>query len=487
MDLDVSISPLVTREFTAVVLAGFGAELIPLTSDYGDEPCPKALLPVANKPMIDYVFAWLELSGIKDVVLICPTVHRHAISNHIHSETSVSLRIDLQTYDEIMDASVGTCSLLRHFAHRIQTDFVVLPCDFLPPPSLSLNTILNKFRSDRISDGAIATTCWFTSNEMEKANEPDDWSPAFPPVAVVWDDKSGTLLHVDTADDRDMNGEELQLRMSLLTLYPRTKVSTKYRDSHVYVCRRTVLDLLQEKPHVDSFREEFIPWLCKVPYQRTRREKYSHVLNPITNAPTQSTALLHSTLYDEPPIPSSNPKDSASDEGSGSPTTPSLRVGVLLHRDQEPAARLNTLHAYFEMNRRLITPDVPTDRSLVDQKAQISTDSMVGPSTQIGERTSVKKSVIGSHCVIGKMVKIVGCVLLDHCVVADGAKLDGCILGKNTKVGAKAELSRCVSQAGYEVNAGESIKNERLEISDWTGVLDEQEDSEETESESDDD
>ena len=84
MDLDISISPLVTREFTAVVLAGFGAEyvqhsdsifpvlsccrLIPLTSDYGDEPCPKALLPLANKPMIDYVFAWLELSGIKGAV-----------------------------------------------------------------------------------------------------------------------------------------------------------------------------------------------------------------------------------------------------------------------------------------------------------------------------------------------------------------------------------------------------------------------------------
>jgi len=66
------------------------------------------------------------------------------------------------------------------------------------------------------------------------------------------------------------------------------------------------------------------------------------------------------------------------------------------------------------------------------------------------------------------MAKIVGCVLLDHCIVEDGAKLDGCILGKNTKVGAKAELVRCVTQAGYEVDAGESIKNEKLEISDWT-------------------
>ena len=38
--------------------------LVPLTSDHGDEPCPKALLPVANRPMIDFPLTWLEQSGI---------------------------------------------------------------------------------------------------------------------------------------------------------------------------------------------------------------------------------------------------------------------------------------------------------------------------------------------------------------------------------------------------------------------------------------
>lgn len=102
---------------------------------------------------------------------------------------------------------------------------------------------------------------------------------------------------------------------------------------------------------------------------------------------------------------------------------------------------------------------------------------MIGYTTKVSERTSIKKSIIGKHCVIGKMVKIVGCVILDHCIVEDGygcqleislddahsddsAKLDGCILGTNTKVGAKAELSRCVTQAGYEVGAGGKSSND---------------------------
>lgn len=84
MDFDESSNKLVTQEFLAVVLAGFGNEyvahidpyfpvlmvffsirLTPLTSNHGDEPCPKALLPIANKPMLDYPLAWLESSGIR--------------------------------------------------------------------------------------------------------------------------------------------------------------------------------------------------------------------------------------------------------------------------------------------------------------------------------------------------------------------------------------------------------------------------------------
>lgn len=65
--------------------------------------------------------------------------------------------------------------------------------------------------------------------------------------------------------------------------------------------------------------------------------------------------------------------------------------------------RINTLQNFYEANR-----------------ARILSDSIIGESTQVGERTSVKKSVIGRHCVIGKMVKISNCILLDHCVIGDG-------------------------------------------------------------------
>ena len=62
----------------------------------------------------------------------------------------------------------------------------------------------------------------------------------------------------------------------VLGSYPRTRFSGNLQDAHVYVCRRAVLDLLQEKIHLDSLREEFFPWLCKLQYSHSKRAKYEH-------------------------------------------------------------------------------------------------------------------------------------------------------------------------------------------------------------------
>ncbi|KAJ3562794.1 hypothetical protein NP233_g9353 [Leucocoprinus birnbaumii] len=484
MDLETVKQDLVSREFRAVVLAGFGNELQPLTGDYGDEPSPKALLPVANRPMIEYLLSWIEQSGIKDVLLICPAIHRPALYHHIHSDVSSSnLNVDLQTYDETIDSGVGTCELLRHFAHRVQEDFVLLSCDFIAPPSLPLSTLLNQFRADSGSNGSIATTCWYATNKPEKASSPDEWGPSAPPTSIVWDDASSTLLHIDTADDLDQNSEELELRMSLL--YPKVRLSSNFQDSHVYICRHSILDALAQKQHLDSFREEFLPWLCKVQYQKLKRRKYGHILYPETYAQSsQTTALLHSTLLTLNAVDNNVLSPVSDNEGD---VTASLKVGIVLHRaDAGFAIRVHDLHSYVEVNRRSLAaanyalPTDPKNRALIDQKAQISADTIIGDSTKVSERTTIKKSIIGRHCIIGKTVKIVGCILLDHCVIEDGAKIDGSVLGKNTKIGSKAELTRCVTQAGYEVSAGDVVKNERLETSDWTAAAGMSENDDET-------
>ncbi|KAL0563575.1 Translation initiation factor eIF-2B subunit gamma, partial [Marasmius crinis-equi] len=94
--------------------------------------------------------------------------------------------------------------------------FVVLPCDFIPPPLLPLSSILNKFRTESFTDGAMATTC------RPQALKPTKTPP------IVWDESTGTLLHLDNLDDLVRNSEEIDLKMSLLSQYGHTPMYSRF-------------------------------------------------------------------------------------------------------------------------------------------------------------------------------------------------------------------------------------------------------------------
>nr|DAD42954.1 TPA_asm: hypothetical protein HUJ06_001184 [Nelumbo nucifera] len=54
-------------DFQVVVLAGgTSKELVPLVS----KEVPKALLPVANRPVLSYILELLEASNLKDLIVV---------------------------------------------------------------------------------------------------------------------------------------------------------------------------------------------------------------------------------------------------------------------------------------------------------------------------------------------------------------------------------------------------------------------------------
>ena len=65
------------------------------------------------------------------------------------------------------------------------------------------------------------SSLWYEhlSPEKEKNASDDVWSSLSPTIPIVYDDASGTLLHVDTPDDQDKNSDELELRMAMLWKY----------------------------------------------------------------------------------------------------------------------------------------------------------------------------------------------------------------------------------------------------------------------------
>lgn len=90
----------------------------------------------------------------------------------------------------------------------MQHDFIILPCDFIPPPGLSLSTVLNRYRLD--SEMMISTLFY----EVSKDGDGIFADEAIAPPLVAYDTESGTLLGVDY--NLESEGDELELHMRLL-------------------------------------------------------------------------------------------------------------------------------------------------------------------------------------------------------------------------------------------------------------------------------
>lgn len=101
----------------AVILAaGEGSRLRPLTRSK-----PKAMLPVANRPIIEYVIDALLENGIRDIVVVVG-YRKEDVIRHLN-------RLDAPIQIVVQERQLGTADALRAAESEITDDFLVLPGD----------------------------------------------------------------------------------------------------------------------------------------------------------------------------------------------------------------------------------------------------------------------------------------------------------------------------------------------------------------------
>ncbi len=101
----------------AVILAaGEGSRLRPLTRSK-----PKAMLPVANRPIIEYVIDALLENGIRDIVVVVG-YRKEDVIRHLN-------KLDAPIQVVVQERQLGTADALRAAESEITGDFLVLPGD----------------------------------------------------------------------------------------------------------------------------------------------------------------------------------------------------------------------------------------------------------------------------------------------------------------------------------------------------------------------
>lgn len=299
--------------FQALILCGPGIGLSTFTSVPGE--FPKALVEVANRPMIWYVLDWCYRMGVTDITLITPPMSKEpiaaALAQNPYLTSLPSPSPDLLA-PEALEFTTPTAELLRlpEVQAVIQSDFVLLPCDLIC--DISGDTFLetyftrlagpgglgsspgsgfDKSRSELLSGGGGrrcrqgGLSVWYnTINREESVKgeegdfmcttklDPDHEIPAAKQSSVqspgilrklVW------TMPMSELWDQCEEDKSWKIRQSLLRKHGAIKCMTKYRDSHIYFFPYWVKEFAKLNEDFESVSEDLVGTWAKAEWRKS--------------------------------------------------------------------------------------------------------------------------------------------------------------------------------------------------------------------------
>ncbi|KAK3712569.1 Translation initiation factor eIF-2B subunit gamma [Vermiconidia calcicola] len=482
-----------TPNLQALILCGPGISLNTFTSNPSD--LPKALLPIANRPMVWYPLHWLYRTGITDITLITPPESAGPLESALATNpalTALKVRPEVLAPEGLLQTT-GTGELLRlpEVQGCVTGDFVVVPCDFVSEVEgtrvlqqwMTLNP-LSSSTSEKKKKGGMAI--FYPTHGLEGISMKKDESdflatvpiarPAVPaPAGSLREGVEEVVLNMptDTLNDKVEEGKGfLRLRQSLMERHGRVKMRMKHRDAGVYFFPFWVKEFAARNEKFDSISEDLLGWWGKAGWQEGLGEKLGlrEVLE--IEAREEEMESPQAEAYIQPPA-ASTPQQVIRRVD----TTPQLlTISLHLAKIQPPS------HGLAHDSK--IHPS-----ATLEQQARVSQeDCLVGENVKLGFRSNVKESVIGANCEIGRNVRLTRCLLMEGCVVGDGVVMSGCVVGRRARVqgmkspAAEAEaagkgkkkataddddegrtkLTDCEVAPNFVVEAGTEAKGEKL-------------------------
>jgi translation initiation factor eIF-2B subunit gamma len=302
--------------FQALILCGPGIGLSTFTNK--PEDYPKALVPVANRPMVWYVLDWCYRMGVSDITLVTPPASQPAIAAALAQNpylTSLpSPTPDLLAPSEL-DHTTPTAELLRlpEVQAAIKSDFLLLPCDLICdiPGETFLETYLTSLgglgssgaSSDNGAEKIVGfggeksgrrggLSIWYNTKNREESVKGEECDfmgtvkldsqydaplsePAIPeqPRGILRKLVS-TMPMVELKDECEEN-KEWRIRQSLLSKYGSLKCLTKFRDSHIYLFPYWVKDFAKLNDAFESVSEDLVGTWAKADWRKpSYRERF---------------------------------------------------------------------------------------------------------------------------------------------------------------------------------------------------------------------
>ncbi|KAL4450465.1 hypothetical protein ABPG74_019363 [Tetrahymena malaccensis] len=431
------------QNYQVVILAGGqGTELYPLCERF-----PKALIPVNNKPLIIYQLEKLESNGFSNV-LILTSKNTSKIERYIKDYYSGQIKYELVT---IPDEKKETFEAIKHVSNKINKDFILIACDSIT--DLSLDDVIEQ----HILTGAYLTAVLKEDKVDEENNKViNPSSSADNHDVFLIDESNNKILYVNSFYEIKENG--LKIKKSILASNPEASIKTNLFDSHIYICKQQILQVLcklekKVSDTISSWKEDLFPFLVR----NQQNQNLLELLNEIKKSEHEEEEQQYGLL---------NQDESNEEKISNIPI-------IAFITNKNYIKRANNIKDYIQGNFDCIKTDKVMPESFVEifqnngiplisiQESDIKINqSNIADKSQIGSKVQINKSIIGPHCKIGEGVKISNCIIFKEVSIEPGCVLQNCIIGNKATIKQNSKLNDCQIGVNGIVEANSSLSAE---------------------------
>ncbi len=376
------------EKWSAVILAGgIGSRLSPLTAKI----C-KPMVPLCNRPMVDYAIDHLRYAGIKKLIIVVKHLGnelRELINSTWTKEICEKLGIEILIPKV---NSMGTADAIRKVADEITSEnFVVSMADIVT------NLPMTKFMEYHLMKNAQATV------SMKRIEE----------MATKY---GNTLLDNDGKIIRFLEKPSSQ-EIYLSALSRRSAQILPIINTGIYCFNREILDLIKETTFMD-FGKEIFPYLLEHQYRLygfVDDYYWLDVGNPTTYLWSNWDILR---LYGWPITP------------------PGEQEGKSKWFLEKPPS-----HLKYGNNVCLGKNNTFGNNNLIKNLTSI------GSNCTFGDNVVIDRSVIWNSAEFGSNVTIEQSVIANDCVIGDDCVIKSCIIGSNSTIRPKNTLNAKILKA----------------------------------------
>lgn len=385
----------------AVIIAdSFNFRFLPVTIEK-----PRALLPLVNRPLIDYTVEFLAVAGVQEIFVFC-CAHADKIKAHLQDSrwmkplSPVKLRIIIsEDCPSVGDAlrDIDSQSLIR-------SDFVLVSGDLVA--NMELKEVIDQHKEMKKKDKLSVMTCVYKEakpHHPTRSSEDD--------ILIAVNAQDGRLLHCE----KPRNKKKLSIPMSIFEENSNVDIRYDILDCHVSICDPTVPQLFSDNFDYQT-RHHFIRGIL-VNEEIMGNRIYTHF---ISDQYAARVSNLHT--YD------AISKD-------------------VIHRWVYPLVPDNAVGENYSYGRHNI---YLSEEVTLAVGTELIEDVVIGRGTAIGGNSRISHCSIGHNCVIGENVNIEGSYIWDDVVIEDNCSIHRAIICDHVEVRAGVTIEEgCI--LSYEV------------------------------------